>query len=146
MAARIVPIADPAQVCLVIASRLGACETGKRRQRMPWPAFSSAKAKTSRLRRYSFRCAFPLSNSRMNTIKIHPFLLLIAFAAGLFVYHLLLTQHTTRCALARIDSRLTRLEARDLEIENQKAKQQSRLACVRHALQFGGLICQFLGK
>ena len=73
-------------------------------------------------------------------------MLLIAFAAGLFVYHLLLTQRTTRYALAGLDSRLTRLEARDLEIETQKAKQQSRLACVRYVLQFVGLICQFLGK
>ena len=82
----------------------------------------------------------------MNTIKIHPFVLLIAFAAGLFVYHLLLTQHTTRYALAGIDSRLTRLEARDLEIETQKTKQQSRLACVRNVLQFVGLLSEFLGK
>jgi len=79
-------------------------------------------------------------------MKIHLFWLLIAFAAALFVYHMLLTQSRTTHALAGIDSRLARLECRDLEIETKKAKQQSRLACVGYILKLGGLVCELLGK
>src|SRR5688572_14828269 len=56
--AKIVPIADPAQVCLVIASRQCACETGKRRQRMPWPVGSSASAIKVRPRSELFQLRF----------------------------------------------------------------------------------------
>ena len=72
--------------------------------------------------------------------------MLIAFAAGLFVYHLLLTQNRTTDALAGIDSRLARLEERTLEIANQEAKRKSRLACVGYVLQFVGIVCQFFAK
>ncbi len=82
----------------------------------------------------------------MNSNKLNLLWLLIAFAAGAFVYHIFSTQQRLNCAVAGFDSRLTRIEARDMQIETQKAKRQSRLVWVGYILQFMGIVCQLLGK
>ena len=83
----------------------------------------------------------------MNTTKIHPLSLLIAFVAGgLFVYYILLPYLRVPYALAGIDSRVTRLEARSIEIENAKTNRQLRLTWVGYALEFAGIVCQLLAK
>jgi hypothetical protein len=82
----------------------------------------------------------------MNSNKLNLLWLLIAFAAGALVCHILSTQRRLICANAGFDSRLARIEAREMQIETQKTKRRSRLVWVGYILQFAGLVCQVLGK
>lgn len=77
--------------------------------------------------------------------KLNLLWLLIAFVAGAIVYHILSNQQRLNYAVARQDSRLAKLEARDTQIEAQ-AKRQSKIVWAGYGLQFAGLVCQMLGK
>ena len=79
----------------------------------------------------------------MNSLKIHPLWLLIVFAAGCFVWHILTAQRDMKYELAGIDSRLVQLETRNLEIEDAKANRESRF---KWAERVGTLISQLLSK